>query len=334
MTHPVQTTTPQTPAQRVIAETLAAGRDQVLDALDRLGIDPARLPRLPWDSVHDVVGPVWPTDIWCVAAATGNGKTTVAAHLIEAWVKAGRRVYILSLEQKPAEIRTALAALANNLHPQRCLENAWHRLPRNAEQAIRGELKRQITDLASRLIFSACESLGSQNLEHEMATAYEMQADLIVLDHVHHVDLGPGNQHEALVRFCRRMKTLANQMEIPVLMLAQLHRGEKDPIAPYQPPNPYSIQGGEVIRQVASVALGLYRPLVDTFDAEDARSVRTGKRKIGEYLVPNTIGIHVMKHRMRGGEALGELIHLEYQHGRITCPKTVKRDAEEVRYDL
>lgn len=332
MTTDLTTTTPATPP--VMHPAIAAGRDQVLEALDRLNIDPARLPRLPWDSVHDVVGPLWPTDIWCLAAATGNGKTTVAAHLIEAWIAAGRRVYVLSLEQRPAEIRTALAALANNLHPQRCLENAWQKLPKFAEATIRAELKKQITETANRLLFSASEHLSPDNLEHEMLTAYDLSADVVIIDHIHHVDLGAGNQYEALVRFCRRLKAYANQLDLPVLLLAQLHRGEKDPIAPYMPPNPYSIQGGEVIRQVSSVALGLYRPLVETFDAEDARAVRTGKAKIGKFLEPNTIGLHVMKHRLRGGEAIGELLPLRYAHGRITCPVTAQRATEESRYGL
>ena len=310
-----------------------AGRDQVLDALNRLDIDPLRLPRLPWDSVHDVVGPVWPTDLWCLAAATGNGKTTVAAHLIDAWVRAGRRVYVLSLEQKPAEIRTALAALRLKLHPQRCLENRWEKLPRDAAPMLRAELARQITELEGRLVFAPTEGLSRETLGSEMTNAYSLRADLVVIDHIHHVDLGGGNQHEALVRFCRDLKRLANDLELPVLILAQLHRGEKDPIAPYQPPNPYSIQGGEVIRQVSSVALGLYRPLVETFDAESARSVRTGKTKISQYLEPHTIGIHVMKHRLRGGEAIGEILHLRYEHGRITCPTTDRRHAQEERIE-
>lgn len=322
---------PESPKQA----TLRLNRDQVLDAMGRLDVNPATLPRLPWDSVHEVVGPVWPTDIWIVAAATGNGKTTAAAHIVEAWLKAGKRIYFHSLEQKPAELRTALAALANDLHPQRCLENRWDRLPKGAKDTLRATLRAQIVDLEGRLVFAAAEpALSLETLEREMVLAYDLHADMVVIDHVHHVELGGGNAHQALVRFCQVLKRLVNETEIPVLLLAQLHRGEKDPIAPFQPPNPYSIQGGEVLRQVSSVALGLYRPLVETFDAEDARQVRTGKRKIGAFLEPNAMSVHVMKHRLRGGEAYGELIHLTYDHGRISCPITEARLREEVRYDL
>lgn len=316
-----------------VTKTLAAGRDQVLDALGRLDVDPARLPRVPWDSLHDLIGPLWAGDVWGIAAATGNGKTTAAAHLIESWVDLGLRVYVCSLEQSPAELRTVLASLKLDLHPQRVLENRWDTLPRDSKSRVAAELKRQIVELESRLIFAPTDEMTVESLEYEMANAYALGAHVVVIDHVHHIDLGTTNQHAALTRFCRTLKTLCKQYQIPVLLLAQMNRGERDPVAPYQPPNVYGIQGGEVIRQVCSVAIGLYRPLVDTFDTEDARLVRTGKKEINEYVVKEAIGVHVMKHRNRG-EMVGRLQQLHYKQGRIRCPRTEDRLLYEARHDL
>lgn len=326
MTDPVE-------VQRAEVETSLGATDQVLDALSRLNIDPTRLPRLPWDTVHEVCGPLWPTDIWCVAAATGNGKTTVLAHLIEHWVMERTTVYVMSLEQDPMEIRTALAALACHFHVQRVLENDWHGLPRDAKSQIARHLQWQDREARAALRFHPRQAVTIETIEHDLMMAAHVGAKVIILDHIGMVDLGPGNQHAMLKLLCRILKSFVNHLRIPIVMAAQINRGDRDPIAPYQPPNVYSIEGGEVIRQIASVALGLYRPLVETFDTEDARQVRTGRRKIGQYVKPNTIGVHVMKHRLRGG-TLGDLMELPYEHGRITCPKTLARVGQEDRWDI
>ncbi len=142
-----------------------------------------------------------------------------------------------------------------------------------------------------------------------------------------------GNQHAALVNLCQLLKEGAKDFKIPVLCAAQLHRGDGDVLAPFLPPKPTAIQGGEVVRQESDVAMGLYRPLAANFTAQDAREVRMGQKRIKPYLEPETIGIHILKHRIRG-DMLGEILKLGYKHGRIVCRETEDRLAYEQRTDL
>jgi replicative DNA helicase len=300
--------------------------NQVLDAMRRLQIDPDALPRLPWETAHHVLGGIWPTDIWTVCAATGNGKTQTLSHLIEHWRASDLTVHVWSLEQKPSEIRAGLAALALGYHPQWVLGNDWRRLPANAQARVLEELEAQKLD--PRLIFRDGGRLGRDDLSIEMRRAKAAGASVIVLDHIHEVDVGEFNQHTGLVQFFHALKALVNELELPVVLAAQMNRGDRDPLGPYRPPNIFGIQGGEVIRQKSSVVLGLYRPLKADFQKADEMAIRMGTARVQDFVQPNAIGLHVMKHRLRG-DTTGDLIQLAYARGRITDPLTVNQPSED-----
>jgi len=304
-------------------------RQQAQEALDRLTIDPLKLPRLPWDRVHDLVGPIFPQSIWGICAATGSGKTSTAAHLIESWVREGKRVYVITLEQPPAEYRTALAALALHYHPQICLENAFERLPFGAEKALRKELIRQATELEHQLTFAPITTLGLDGIRKQFDEASLCEADLIILDHWQMLGL---RGYGELEMFCQLVRSLLTEYGIPLVALMQVHRGERDLLSKYRPPTTHHIQGGEVIPQLLSVCLGLYRPTAQ-MSAEDIAQVRRGQRGITEFALKDSMGVCVMKHRTRG-HLTGETVTLDYKQGRITDPQTDQRTKEEERLGI
>jgi replicative DNA helicase len=328
----IETRTEVTPV--TVVETAS---DQALDALNRLDIIPsAELLRLPWDSLHDILGYLWPEAFWVVAASTGNGKSTLLMQLVEAWAEEGAKVYVLPLEQPAEVMRQYWAALACRLDPMRVLENDWNALPREAKATVTAHLKWQVSHPGGRyqVAFSPTRLVGEAQIVAEFERAAAFGAHVVILDHLHRLDIQGGNGYQALVRLCQRIKECAKAFQIPCLAAAQLHRDkEGDVLAPFLPPKPTAIQGGEVVRQEADVAIGLYRPLLDTFTAENARAVRMGQSKIRPFLEPNTVGVHVLKHRVRG-KALGELLKLRYEHGRIRDPQTDDRLAYEHRNDL
>lgn len=311
-----------------------ATADQVAGATQRLAINPALCPRLPWDSLHDLLGPLWPEQFWVVAASTGNGKSTFLMQVVHEWAMAGRRVYMLPLEQPVEIMRTYWAAVASDFDPRLVLENAWAKLPAGARKTIHEHLQWQRNPEGGlyRVAFSDEPFIGEPELIQAFEAAARFRAEVLVIDHLHRLQI-EGNAHQALVRICQKLKEGAKEFKIPVLCAAQLHRGDGDVLAPFLPPKPTAIQGGEVVRQESDVAIGLYRPLVETFNAEDARAIRMGQARIKPLLEPNTVGVHVLKHRVRG-DMLGEILKLEYRHGRIICKATADRLLYEQRNDL
>ena len=315
-------------SEQAVKAILGAGRDQVFEATERLDINPNTLPRLPWDALHEVVGPIWPTDIWLAGAGTGSGKTTLLAHIAEALLASRRRIYVLTLEQTPAELRTAMAALALGYHPQQALQNAWDKMGNDSKRILTNELHRQITDLEGRLIFSHATTMAEDDIEPEMLMAQRFNADLVIIDHLSQID---ADGYNGIKRFVKTLKRVVNEVQIPVLVAAQLGRGDRDIMRPYRPPTTYDIEGGEVIAQHMSVAIGLYRPTIP-MSLDDERSVRRGQAEMKNFLVPEAMGVSLMKHRVRGDQ-LGAKIQLRYRHGRITDPLGVDPEGG-ARYGL
>jgi replicative DNA helicase len=317
---------------RVRQEAAMATFDQTEGALERLQIDPATLMAWPWSSVDAVTGKIWPDDIVTVCAHSGNGKTTFLSQCINPWLAAGKTIYVVTLEQDPKEYRTALAALALGFHPQRALENDWPYLPLGAAQRLADEIRRQRTALAGQLHFSPSAMVKPAEFDAEITRAVYLKADILILDHVGHLDYSD-KAYSELARFLKKLKHDANQLGLPVLMAAQMNRGDRNPLAPYYPPNLHDIEMGGKILQVSSIVLGAYRPLVETCSTEDEREIRRGKLKIKDFVEKETIALAVLKGRKRG-EDRGETVKLAFRRGRIVDPADEARAALEERYAL
>lgn len=310
--------------------------EQIADAESRLRLDFAKQARLPWDSLHDVVGPLWPGDFWVIAASTGHGKTTALMNLVREWALEHRRVWVLPLEQSAGRMRLYWAAFELELHPTIVLEN---RLSQVERQRVKDHLAWQRGPGRELIGFSDDEVLTPSGVFTAYEEAVRFGAQILVIDHLSHMapDRSGGQRYDALTEICQGIVALGKDTActgLVTIAAAQLGRDrEGDILAPFLPPKETAIQGGEVIRQTCHVALGLYRPLRSTFEKGDALAVRHGQSDLKQYLEPNTIGVRVLKHRVRG-DAFGQIVKLGFEKGRITCPHTTERLNFETRNDL
>lgn len=313
-------------------EAQLATFEQTEAALDRLRIDPHTLLAWPWSSIDALTGKIWPDDIVTVCAHSGNGKTTVLTQCLYPWLDAGKTVYVVTLEQDPMEYRTALAALDLGYHPQRALANDWDRLPQNAAHHLADAIRRQRVAYADRLHFSPSRMVKPDEFGREIDRAVYLQADILILDHVGHLDYSD-KAYSELSRFLRKLKDDAKQLGLPVLMAAQMNRGDRNPLSPFHPPNLHDIEMGGKIRQISSIVLGVYRPLLETCSAEDEREVRRGKAKVSQFLEKERMAFAVLKGRKQG-EDFGETVKLDFKKGRIIDPADQARQTLEEKYGL
>lgn len=306
--------------------------DQVAAARRRINADFSNSPRLPWDAVHDVLGNILPDHWWTVAAHTGNGKTTFLMQAMAAWVAEGRRVYVLPLEQPGDIMRSVLAALRCGYHTNKVVKNRWGELPVGAKAEIERDLAWQAGPGLDHILFSSRRTISATGFAEEMRVAANWGADIVILDHFHRVQTD--GQYTGTVQLAQTIKQCTTQFRIPVLAAAQLNdrRDGGDPLAPFLPPKPTSIQGGEVIRQETDIAMGLFRPLAADFDKKAREQVRMGLRQMRDFLIPNCFGVNVLKDRW--GDTFSHVIKLGFENGRITCPRTEDRLAYEQRNDL
>lgn len=292
-------------------------KQQTTAAAELASFDTSGCLRMPWQDLDAVAGPLLPWHFWVLAAATGNGKSTALMSIVQQWLVEGRSVYMLPLEQPSDVMRLYLAALRCALDPRAVLTG---QVSPEDRRAVYADLSWQQGDGAHLLYFSDRPFVDELGLRASVEEAVAFGADVVIVDHLHHLQMtGHANPHQALVRICQLIKELAKQHRIPILCAAQLHRGDGDPLAPYRPPKPTSIQGGEVIRQVCDVALGLWRPLAPGFDRTAELLVRNGEQEIREYLEPACVGVHVLKHRVDGGQ-LARRVYLRWEAGRLTEP--------------
>jgi replicative DNA helicase len=313
----------------------AIAQQQADEALALTTEDTLRCPRFPWDTLHDVVGALLPWQFWVLAAATGNGKSTTLMSLIATWLGEGRRVVMLPLEQPADIMRTYLAALRQGLDPRKVIPGKWLELPPGAKDAVQRDLRWQATPAAAELLhFSPRAFVDELGLRATMKEAADFGAEVVVIDHLHRLQMtGHRDGYHALVRICQLLKELAKEFRIPVLCAAQLNRGDGDPLAPYRPPRPSSIQGGEVIRQECDVALGVFRPLSRTLSRDEEADIRTGQKQVRDFLEPNCVGFHVLKHRL-DGEQNGRVVRLRFDRGQLSDPVSEQRAAWEERNNL
>lgn len=327
-----------TPPLRLVADGVdfpAIAAAQVEAARTLTTEDTTGCPRMPWDALHAVTGPMLPWQFWVLAAATGNGKSTTLMSLVAAWLSEERRVYMLPLEQPGDLMRLYLAALRQGLDPRRVLAGRWEDLPAHAKASVQKDLAWQATpDAAALLHFSPRAFVDEAGLRASLDEAADFGADVVIIDHLHRLQMtGHRDSYQALVRICQLLKELAKSHRIPILCAAQLHRGDGDLLAPYHPPKPTAIQGGEVIRQECDLALGVYRPLRGVMSREDALELKAGQRSITQFLEPYCVGFHVLKHRV-DGEQNGKIVRLHYERGQISDPVTDQRAAWEARHGL
>lgn len=290
-------------------------REQVVRARALIHEDFDRCVRFPWPTLNRAIGHGFlPYQLWTAAAESGHGKTTFAMNVVKSLVEVGKRVYVIGLEQAAEVLRVYLAALKLGFSTRYALANRWRDLPSSAQGAIEAELLEQENE-GELLHFSDADYLTLRTLPAVLAEALTFGADLVLIDHVHHVRVEGNNSHAEFVRLCQALCDFAKKERIPVLAMAQLHRGQgpKDRLKPYLPPDVDGIQMGKVLEQVSSVVLGLFRPLLPLTKFDRDR-IRTGT-PVRDFLKPNTMAVSVLKSRISGD--VGEIVDLGYHRGLI-----------------
>jgi len=167
-------------------------------------------------------------------------------------------------------------------------------------------------------------------LERGLQRAKSFGADVVVIDHIDHVDATPGagadfsntkQVNHALLR-------MAQDNDLLIVAASQLNNstiaGGQDHLARYQPPRDHHVFMGGIKRQVATGMIGLYRPLrdrgPDESDVEFTELVKRARAGIIEpnrVLEPYAVGVNAMKLRNFGARE-GQRVTLAFLHGRVT----------------
>jgi KaiC/GvpD/RAD55 family RecA-like ATPase len=304
------------------ADAVVESYDQTLDAKRNLDRPVESYLHLPFAGVDSLVGGIAPGDVWFVAAFSGNGKTSLLMSLVLRLLLEGRTVFYMGLESRPHLLRTQLSCLRLGYDYGEVITGAakhW-----SSWDSIRAELvadldrQRALKD-GYRFLVDGQDAIQVASLAPALQDAAMNRADIVIIDHIDHLQLGDGGSiYEQSRKVTHLLLHLAHQNQLRILVATQLNNeaAKGDRLALYQPPQPHHVYMGAHKRMIATGMLGLYRPLRPNATKEESAAVRAGKAEPRTVLEPNTMGVVLMKHRHYGHRE-GSRAFLRVERGRV-----------------
>jgi hypothetical protein len=186
--------------------------------------------------LDDCLRSILPNDLILLGAATGAGKTELARLIATANASYGKRVYFFALEAERNEIERRIKfSIIADLVEQNELQL---RAPFNYRDWYRGEFEGQLATLS---LNEEAEKIFAETFRGRFFTYYrgkhfdganvkrhflaiQDQADLIVLDHLHYVDVDDENENRGLKETIKTIRNAALDVGKPVILVAHLRK--------------------------------------------------------------------------------------------------------------
>jgi replicative DNA helicase len=212
---------------------------------------------MPWNIafLDDIALGIYPTDLIVFCAASGAGKTTVAALISQLAAAQGRLVHFFALEAHRSEIeQRMLFRTIRDVMRERAMRTwltyaEWmhgRSVPKDVEDEARSRLIEQTVGLRT---YYREQRFAAEDITRLFA-AIQHETDLIVLDHLHYVDSDDRNENSAIREATRSVRDIALAIEKPVVVIAHLRK--KDAKRPRIIPDIDDVHGSSEIVKVAT----------------------------------------------------------------------------------
>ena len=136
----------------------------------------------------------------------------------------------------------------------------------------------------------------------------------IIVDHIDQVDHGAGvNPVIEATATVQLLHDLAREYEIPIVIASQLKR-QGDPLKRFAPPDEEDFAGTSGKERIASVMLGLWRPLRTDLGAKELRAVlrdsKQGSMPEDRIYQTDTMGVRLLKDRLGSVPGKQTMLHV------------------------
>lgn len=298
---------------------------QVQDLEEALELPADRFLHIPFAPVDKLVSGLPPGSLWFLTAFSGDGKSSFLMSVVERYLNQGKRIAYLGLETLPWKLRVHLACRELNVDPGDIITGAILAHPdgEKIRQEVKAVANALLTvDWIKRIRLFPYSYIGVEQLEEASIAATDMEADVVVVDHIDHVQGGDGSQpFQESVKVIQKLHDLKQSLEVTYVVASQLNNEtvKRDPLSRYRPAEPHMVYMGAHKRMVADGMLSIYRPLqIPPRDQEGIKAyrslvqdVRQGFRKSKDLVIPNTMGVAVTKHREYNREGTRCYLHIE-----------------------
>jgi replicative DNA helicase len=183
--------------------------------------------------LDDLLRGILPRDLILVGAETGAGKTEFALSIARQNAMVGKRVCYFALEAEPLELerRTKFAVLAemasrDNAKGFDALNYTdWYL---GEQEHIVGKYNERAEALFKVQMSGLRTYYRGSKFDHDdirrLFLAIQDSADLIVLDHLHYVDIEDENENRGFKRTIKMIRDVALGMGKPVILIAHLRK--------------------------------------------------------------------------------------------------------------
>lgn len=217
--------------------------------------------------LDDALRVILPHDLVLLGAEPGLGKTELALSIAQATVMAERRAAYFALEAEPLELERRLKfgyisarAYERNLEGKHELNYVdWY--IGNCDHVV-GDLNEEaerwfLSKLGGLLTFYRGEKFGQEDLTKRILEVHK-RVDLIVVDHLHYVDLDADtNEARAVGALIKAIRDISLRIGKPILLVAHLRK--KDERLKKVIPSIYDFHGSSEITKVCTQAITIAR---------------------------------------------------------------------------
>lgn len=211
-------------------------------------------------ALDKIIGEFQQEDLVVIAGRPSSGKTSLAVSIMLTFLFSGIKVGFLSVEMSKKQICYRMASMLSGVS----LFKIIHGMTSKSEFPALQSALSKISELPLQIEDSPnITAVRAKSIMRHMVS--RGGAQVIFIDHLHEMQYEGTDQNTGLEKICAVMKGAAKEFQIPVILLAQLSRGDskvKD-----KRPTLTALRGSGSIEQKADVVIFVHRE--ELYDKKD-----------------------------------------------------------------
>lgn len=206
--------------------------------------------------IDELTGGLQPGRVYGIGARAKMGKTILAMNICANVALSGRPVAVWSLEMTDEELSQRMTCAVAGVrsfglqHPKLMEAEEWERMKVATDKLRKAPLRvSDRTDVTIEQIESQVRQMHANG-----------QCDLLCIDYLGLLKMPKMDRHDLSIAHCtRRIKIMANELRIPIIMVFQLNRGSENG-GSVRPPRPSDARDSGSIEQDLDAMFLLHRP--------------------------------------------------------------------------
>jgi replicative DNA helicase len=239
-----------------------------------------------WPNLDIELDGLWKKELVILGARPSMGKSEVMVQMILAMIKKGIKVMLFSLEMSKEQVAQRLVGMVSGVHSSKVIRGNF-----NEEEAQRiDEARNLFKSYQHNLIIDDCCNIKAHQIKARLRRQVSSSGvQVAMVDHLSRIPAPASgmNQYQLVTENVGAMKMMAQELDMPVVLAAQLNRavtGRQVTI-----PNMADLRDSGAVEQDADKILLIHRP--DYYDKLDRPGLvqiiieknREGSRKTMSY---------------------------------------------------